>query len=118
MYRQLPSVTSQRPLDAASVPLAGALGVEQGHADFVGDLVKLIARDGLEGFAAALEVLVHFDGLLLHRAVRLLAAANQLEILAGGDAGMTVLAVEAEAQQPRFLLRLDGFSLLAHGTAT
>src|SRR5580693_2795077 len=33
-----------------SIPLAGALRIEQGHADFVGDLVKFFVRDGFEGF--------------------------------------------------------------------
>ena len=102
----------------ASVPLAGALGVEQGHTDFIRDLVKLFVVNGVEGFAATLEVFVDLDGLLLHRAVRVLAAADQLEVFAGRDAGMAIFGVEAEAQQPRFLLRLHGFSLLAHGTAT
>src|ERR1700722_14137274 len=91
---------------SASIPLAGALGVEEGHADFVGDLVELFVINCVEGFAATFEVLIDLDGLLLHRAVGFLAAADQLEVFAGSDAGMAVLAVESEAQQAGFLLRL------------
>jgi hypothetical protein len=99
------------------VSLAGALRIEQGHADFVGDLVEFFVVNGVEGFAATFEMLVYLDRLLLHRAVGFLAAADELEILAGGDASMAVLAVEAEAQQAGVLLRLWRFALLAHGAA-
>jgi hypothetical protein len=101
--------------DYALIPLASALRVEQGHPDLVGDFVELFVVNGVESFAAAFEMLVHLHGLFLHRAVGFLAAADQFEILAGGDAGMTVLAVEAEAQEAGFLLHLWRFALLAHG---
>lgn len=102
----------------ASIPLAGALRVEQRHADFVSDVVKFFVRDSFEGFAAALELLVDLDGFLLHYAVGFLATTNEFEVFARGDAGMAVLGVEAEAQEPGFLLRLRRFALLVHGAAT
>ena len=101
-----------------SVLFVRALGIEEGHADFVGDLVEFVGGDGVEGFAAAFEVLVQLDGFFLHDAMRFLAAADQLEVVAGGDAGMTVLVVEAEAQQHGGFLRFRGFDRLLHGTAT
>src|ERR1019366_4846978 len=112
MYRERPSATLQRPLAAASVSLAGALRIEQRHADFIRDLVKFFVGDGFEGFVATFQFLVHLYGFLLHHAVGFLAAADELEIVAGSDAGMAVLGVEAEAQEPGFLLRLRRFALL------
>ena len=90
--------------DGALIFLAGALGVEDWHSQFVGDLLKFFAGDGVEGLATALEMLVHFDSFLLHHAVRLLAAADELEICARGDARVTVLVVQSQTEQPRFLL--------------
>jgi hypothetical protein len=114
----LPENSTELRKVCALVPFTGTLRVEQGHADFVGDLVEFFVRDGFEGFAAALELLVDLHGFLLHRAMRLFAAANELEVFACGDAGMTVLGVEAETQEPGFLLRLWRFALLVHGVAT
>ena len=92
----------------------GLSGLREGHADFIGDFVELVAGDGVEGFAAAFEVLVELDGFFLHRAVGFLAAADQFEIVAGRDAGMAVLVVQTEAEQHGLFLRFRGFDRLLH----
>ena len=54
------------------------------EADFVGDVVKLFMADVLQLFAAGLEFFIDLDGLFGHRRVRILRAADQRKIRAGG----------------------------------
>ncbi|MGD0650327.1 MAG: hypothetical protein ABSA97_04180 [Verrucomicrobiia bacterium] len=90
---------------------ASMIGLEQTHADFVGNLVELFVADLFQRLAATFQVLIHLDGLFLHDTVCLLAAADELEVLAGRDAGVAILVVKPKAQQPGFLSR---FALASH----
>jgi hypothetical protein len=109
---------TEKPLKNATTEIlalpffsAGTIGLEQTHANFVGDLVELFVADLFQRLAAMFQVLVHLDGLFLHYAMCLFAAAHELEVLAGRDAGVAILVVKPKAQQPGFL---SLFALASH----
>jgi len=65
---------------------------------FVDDVGEFGAPDLGEGFAAVFEFLEGFDEGLGHAFVRFLGAANDGELVGGGDAFVAVLVVEADAE--------------------
>ena len=66
--------------------------------NIVRNIIKFFMTDLVELLAASLELFVDFDGLLGHLLVSFLRATNQGEIMASGDALVTV-GVESDAQQ-------------------
>ena len=66
---------------------AGRYGLE---ADFLGDVTELRGANFFELFAARLEFFVDLDGFLRHLLMSFLRAADKGEIVAGGDAFMSV----------------------------
>jgi len=65
-------------------------GLDWFEADFVGDVVELIAADLFELFAAGLELFVDLNGLLGHHLMRFLRAADQRKVRPGRQPFMTV----------------------------
>jgi hypothetical protein len=70
-----------------------------GLVDNLGEFARF---DGFEAFVAALEFLEGFDGGLGHAAVGLFGAAYEDELVAFGDAFVSVLVVQAHAEQAGF----------------
>ncbi len=66
-------------------------------------------RAVFETFALLLELLVHLDRGFLHDRMRLLRAADEHEVFAASDPLVTILVVEADAEERRF----TGFELFA-----
>ena len=65
----------------------------------VADIAEFVDGDVVEAFSAAVEMLVDFDGCLLHDGVSFLAAAEQDEILATGEPGVPVVVIKSQPQQ-------------------
>jgi hypothetical protein len=65
------------------------------------DVVELLVADGFELFAARFEFLVDLDGFFGHRLVGFLRAADEREILAGGDSFVAV-GIQSDAEQHGF----------------
>jgi hypothetical protein len=64
----------------------------------MGDVVELLAADGFELLAAGLEFFVDLDGLLGHRLVGFLRAADERKVRAGGDA-LVPVGIQADTEQ-------------------
>ena len=64
------------------------------------DLVQLSGLDLFELFLPAFELFKCFDHRLGHALVGVLGTAHKDEFLAGGDAFVAVLVVEADAKDP------------------
>src|SRR5438445_751505 len=54
------------------------------------DVVKLLAADFLESFAAIGELLIYLDDLFRHLLVRVLRSSHQRKVRSGGDPLMTI----------------------------
>ena len=97
-------------LSPAAPQLQNSIGLLRGkffQADLVGDVIELLAADGFELFAARLELLVYLDGLFGHLLVGILGAADEREIIAGGNALMPV-GIQADAEQRRLAFNFFG----------
>jgi hypothetical protein len=77
------------------------VGFLQSH--FLRDVVELFVCDGLELFAARLELFVYLDGLLGHLLVGFLRAADEREIRAGRQPLVTV-GIQTDAEHQCFFL--------------
>ena len=81
------------------------LGFVADEADGMGDVVELLAADLLKALPFFGELLVDLDRLLSHRLVRVFRAADQGEVVAGGDAFVPI-GIEADAEHQSFLVLL------------
>lgn len=76
------------------------------------DVQELLVLQVLQLLAAGGELLVEFDALFLHDLVGLLGAADEVKVLAAGDADVPVLVVQSDAKDLGFLARLNHSEVL------
>src|SRR5262249_43926114 len=70
---------------------------------FVKQVDGLLYGRFLQPFAAAAEALIELDGRVLHPFVRFLRAAHQEEMLGPGQALVSILVIEADAEEAKHL---------------
>ena len=71
------------------------------ESDSLGDVAEFFGGDFAEVLSEPVEFLGESDGLFLHSAMGFVASADEVELVAAGDADMLVGVVEPDAEEER-----------------